>query len=173
MRGLSNDVISGRGSIFFEKQPLRSQLPFDQFSIFFNFLNWILKLIYWTMFCMYRFLIQTGSTELKPSKVRGFFWYFLRFQASLFSTYFTLFYKTLIKYMYSYQVYLKNKKIILYQYVFNFGHPEKRSKSPKLPEISKWTLLTWMYMLFDIIIYLNNFMLQNNEMSKGRIFFSI
>ena len=25
-----------------------------------------------------------------------------------------------------------------------------------------------MYMLFDIIIYLNNFMLQNNEMSKGR-----
>ena len=120
------------------------------------------------MFCKYRFFFQTGSTKLKPSKVRGFFLYFLRFQASLFSTYFTLFYKTLIKYLYSYQVYLKNKKIILYQYVFNFGHPEKRPKSPKLPEVSKWTLLTWMYMLFDIIIYLNNFMLQNNEMSKGR-----
>ena len=65
----------------------------------------------------------------------------------------------------------KQKKIILYQYVFNFGHPEKRPKSPKLPEISKWTLLTWMYMLFDIIIYLNNFMLQNNEMSGRKNIF--
>ena len=123
---LSCDVISGTGSEIFEKQPLRLRLSFVVFSIFFEFLNWILKLTYWTRFCMYRFFIQTGSTELEPPKLKQFFQYFWPFQASFLRTDFSLFYKTCINHVHYYLFHLENKrKKILHFYVFILGPLKK------------------------------------------------
>ena len=123
---LSCDVISGTGSEIFEKQPLRLRLSFVVFSIFFEFLNWILKLTYWTRFCMYRFFIQTGSTELEPPKLKQFFQYFWPFQAFFSRTDFSLLYKTCKNHVHCYLFYLENKrKKILHFYVFILGPLKK------------------------------------------------
>ena len=122
---LSSDVISGRGSKIFEKQPLRLRLSFVVFSIFLEFLNWILKLTYWTRFCMYRFVIQTGSTELEPPELRGYLKYFYAFKG-LFTCRFQFILQNINK---LYVIKLVQPKIyILYLYVFIFGHPNKRPK---------------------------------------------
>ena len=99
VRRFSSDVISCRRSNFFKKLPLRRRLSYIVFSIFFHFYTWISNLRYWTMLSMYRFFIQTGSTELEPPKLRQYFKCFLRFQATFLHTDLSLFYKTRINHL--------------------------------------------------------------------------
>ena len=139
---LSCDVISGTGSEIFEKQPLRLRLSFVVFSIFFEFLNWILKLTYWTRFCMYRFFIQTGSTELEPPKLKQFFQYFWPFQASFFTYRFQFILQNMYKScaLLSVPPRKQKKKDFTFLCIY-LGPPEKRPKSLKLLEILKRTLV--------------------------------